>query len=193
MLLNAATALSLALCAAVCVLWARSLFVVDSFPTRTAYGTIVWVMSFNHQVQLLVMRDWRAPAPAPYHGPFAQFGDWGRYGPRDPRPAGAGPAPRKWRLLMSSISGWSGDVPAYVPAGDRRVTEHLMPGWGLTVDAWVLALATGALPAARAWPRVRRALFARRRRRTAGLCPTCGYDLRATPDRCSECGRAAKT
>lgn len=52
---------------------------------------------------------------------------------------------------------------------------------------WLLISATGLLPAIYLATTFRRRLLARRRI-AAGLCPTCGYDLRATPTRCPECG-----
>jgi len=37
---------------------------------------------------------------------------------------------------------------------------------------------------------IRSFFIARRKRRSRGLCAGCGYDLRVTPERCPECGRA---
>lgn len=54
--------------------------------------------------------------------------------------------------------------------------------WRAGAQHWLAATALSALPAF--W--LFRRIFSRRRQ--AGLCPTCGYDLRATPDRCPECG-----
>ena len=52
--------------------------------------------------------------------------------------------------------------------------------------AWLLAL-FAALPAHRLYRRLRRGRLA-----PPGHCPVCGYDLRATPDRCPECGTVAE-
>jgi hypothetical protein len=35
-------------------------------------------------------------------------------------------------------------------------------------------------------------ILRRRRKLSPGLCPRCGYDLRATPDCCPECGRPGR-
>jgi hypothetical protein len=52
------------------------------------------------------------------------------------------------------------------------------------VPHWMTALLAGVLPATWA-TRTYRA-----RRYAAGRCRRCGYDLRATPDRCPECGES---
>jgi hypothetical protein len=53
-----------------------------------------------------------------------------------------------------------------------------------------LAVAASVLPLAWLMQQVDIRLQRRRLRRMSGLCPNCGYDLRATPDRCPECGTA---
>jgi len=57
----------------------------------------------------------------------------------------------------------------------------------LLIPYWMIAVVTAMLPVQRlfAWRAVRRA----RRRKQLGLCPECGYDLRASLGRCPECGR----
>jgi hypothetical protein len=74
----------------------------------------------------------------------------------------------------------------------RHFTEPYTPpqvyeGWAVTLPYWLITPVVAVLPGVAAWR------WGRRRRRLAGgRCATCGYDLRATPDTCPECGRGSE-
>ncbi|CAN5395265.1 hypothetical protein BH09PLA1_BH09PLA1_37340 [soil metagenome] len=55
--------------------------------------------------------------------------------------------------------------------------------WDVRIPYWLILLATGVMPVN--WFRSTRT---RKRRARLGQCAACGYDLRATPERCPECG-----
>ena len=57
--------------------------------------------------------------------------------------------------------------------------------WSDRAPHWALMLITG-VPPLLYLPILSRGI--RRRRRRGGLCGNCGYDLRATKERCPECG-----
>ncbi len=98
------------------------------------------------------------------------------------------PTTRGWRPPMAAepcfpqgtvrwFQWYTSSPPGAAPSG---------PGikrWGVAVPYWSVVLATLLYPAIGIW-RFR----VRCRQRRQGLCLRCGYDLRASTDRCPECG-----
>jgi hypothetical protein len=84
-----------------------------------------------------------------------------------------------------SILGFHWDSDGTQDVDGRYVVERTY----VRIPFWPFALASLVLPARRLIGALRRWLRSRRLSRR-GLCVRCGYDLRATPDRCPECGAA---
>jgi len=169
------TALSLLLCLAAAVLWVRSHWVGETWDWNGWKGTRdAGLASARGQLSFY----WEPPAQ-PWHNPLLPPGEVSYYGTTDPHRLDAhvhsirsdantrGFGPRLGFALFLQFPD---------PGGTNHV-EAAVPYWPVT-----LALATApALRLRRRW----------RRRGGPPVCGNCGYDLRATPGRCPECGTAA--
>jgi hypothetical protein len=157
-LLNALTVLSLVLCVAILVLWARSYIRFDWL--QVTHGTAgEELIAYRGRIIYL---HWDGIPSAP----SISF-DTGRT-----KPVGTLDIESRSDRRLLGIT---------VPHG--RVSGPDADWWPWACPFWLLTLITVALPAGR---------FALMRRRLshggAARCIYCGYDLRATPDRCPECG-----
>jgi len=86
---------------------------------------------------------------------------------------------RPWQLRLTPLV--NGSTFNRLPLAWEPQTREITTG--VVVPCWFVVLMAAILPARAVWANLRR------RRRGVGCCPSCGYDLRATPDRCPECGR----
>ena len=127
--------------------------------------------------------EWRQTRTGPI-GPRGGRGGWGCAGgagcaaPRRAEALQSQQMRRKWRALAVIVAATS----ALYAAGTAAMA-FTPPPWGWV---WLVPMAFAAALLLRLvqYPAERRA-----GRRDTGRCERCAYDLRATPQRCPECGR----
>jgi hypothetical protein len=171
------SALSLLLCLTICVLWVRSYRPVLDYVAWRGHTT--WML--QSKGGRLWVEMWRGADPVPTRPAYA-YPWWllrgttnPPYQPHTPIEMAYSIPPATWSNLFGFAWFDSGPSPKsglWFP--QQRML--LIPYWSLLG----LALVIPVIMLIRSWLK---GLRARR-----GLCPTCGYDLRATPERCPECG-----
>jgi hypothetical protein len=166
-LFKLATVLSLVLLVATVAMWVRSYWISDSFEWVSHYRTRFIAIS-GGRVLLQVN-----------HGPSGnqEFSavDHYAYVKKANETAGVG---RPWRFGGFWIENLS-----FAPRGSRSAW---LPYTDFVVPLYAVILVSLILPGVM----LRRGARERKRKRV-GLCARCGYDLRATPECCPECGAMA--
>lgn len=176
--LTALSFVSLLLCVAVCVLWVRSLRHVDVLgyegEVAGAWQRGGYVSSADGVVGC---QWWVRQSPPASHPPVTgwRHTEW-------PIRSGASLLKQGWR----GFSYDAGPVNNFRPASNGRATPRYM-GFSHQVTAPHWALLLAMLTPVALWLG---STLRRRRSRPEMQCRKCGYDLRATPDRCPECGKA---
>ena len=94
-----------------------------------------------------------------------------------------GPPYRNFQLYAANLQR-THDAAVFWAWGERST---LGPGWQLVSDWRMLLMLAMVVPLLWAYAWALQA-FRRRDRRRKGQCTSCGYDLRASKERCPECG-----
>jgi len=176
-LFNLLTVLSLLLCLAFVAVWVQGYWRVYRYlyeSGRTAQGTSLGqiVSAKGHLGWTQTNYRWTGPEVRGRNSPkWGWPGPYGGWQSNDavltaPSPANVWP---QWESFRSIDP---------LDGGTR---------WSLGIPCWMPVLMFALLPAGQLTVGLRR-----RRRFNAGRCLRCGYDLRATPGRCPECGAAAR-
>lgn len=179
-------ALSLLCCVATCALWVRSLGHFERVDVRYArwpradvlhnyYLGFSW---YSNTLRLEVVSQSFAPSPAD------ALADRQVRLLRQQDPPGV-----RWAFLGEDVTRVMNGYPPGFAAGHRPYGTAGMAGdrRNLAVRPWLPALLAAVLPAL--WTA---RLIKSRRARRRGFCPACGYDLRASPQRCPECGKPVR-
>jgi hypothetical protein len=161
-LLNLAAAVSLILCIGTVILWVRGLYRYD-----------VWQLSGPTRFIHLASGDAYLTLAFGYGLPMHSPPRYYSYGPVS------------FSAAAIDSGSYHGDRDGLMDSLTERRTSPLRSGIMVEASNWAIATALAVLPAL--WGLRQRRL---RRTKQLGLCANCGYDLRATPDRCPECGAA---
>ena len=168
------------------IIWIRSFWVCDTFECNTEKSD--WLICVDSG-RLFAM-SYTAPEVRSY--PFS----WQSIDrtPPPPQQVGWGTSGSVYVTPYTTLEGGSltitNDLHHSFPGlSFSRNSQRPFQGVAILISFWPLSATTGILPLARLLLFLR--TRSRRRRLSRGLCVTCGYDLRATPYLCPECGVAA--
>jgi hypothetical protein len=188
-LLNFLTLVSALLCVAAGIVWVRSYSAGDLFCVARVRTSGDW--TFRLSDQLHVGRGTAAFAHTAYSGSGATYR---AYAEKQALPTDKGGPVRFYEPVRADRPKYLGPTTAKSFAGfrfagryyPRRDGSICLAAYYVTFPLWSPVALTAALPALRLV-----GVFSVRRRVRAGHCAACGYDLRASPGRCPECGTPA--